>query len=557
MKNKLVLLLSLWIPCLSCGEKNKAMEIPLPSQSQKTAPTAISLSQADWAPPAAGASLTLTITSPALPTISAPPEWLGITKGNFVDYKLTVTLKADANGTYEGRESAINVSTTGVPSVSFKVKQAGKTVVPDPNLPNNSAVKRMKELGVGWNLGNQLDALEDGFSASDDEYGWPDETCWSNQKATQQTFDKIKSYGFTYVRIPVTWTRLIGPAPDYTLDATRLERVAEVIGYAHNAGLSVVMDTHHDECWFISFRKELDRRIAAGKIDAAKRDALIARYKQVYWLNIGDAVNDPALNAEIKAKIKAVWTQLANRFKDCGSWLMFEGFNEINDGGWGGSDDFKKNPARQCNVLNEWWQIFVDAVRATGGNNATRWLCVAPYASNPKYVDYLALPNDPANRIMVTFHYYDPSEYTIGDRQYSDWGHTGDPNRKDKKGDEDYVKSTFQKLLDKYAANNIPVCLDEFGCSLRDKTGNPRAWAFYLYYLEYVVKAARAYGIPAGIWDAGGRDYPGQEKHPYINHTTGEFMTLGREPIETVVKAWTTNDATYTLQSVYDRAPVF
>ena len=56
---------------------------------------------------------------------------------------------------------------------------------------------------------------------------------------------------------------------------------------------------------------------------------------------------------------------------------------------------------------------------------------------------------------------------------------------------------------------------------------------------------------------AGGRDNPGQEKHPYINHSTGEFMTLGREPIETVVKAWTTNDATYTLQSVYDRAPVF
>ena len=66
-------------------------------------------------------------------------------------------------------------------------------------------------------------------------------------------------------------------------------------------------------------------------------------------------------------------------------------------------------------------------------------------------------------------------------------------------------------------------------------------------------------GITLGAyaWDAGGRDNPGQEKHPYINHTTGEFMTLGREPIETVVKAWTTNDATYTLQSVYDRAPVF
>jgi endoglucanase len=554
MKNRRFLFLALLALSVSCGEKNKTMEIPLPSQ--KPAPTAISLSKPDWAAPTEGGTFTLTISSPKTPSLSATPGWLTLTKGNFVDYKLTVSVKAEANGTYDARTATLTVSAAGVSPVDFKITQAGKTAVPDPTLPNNNAVKRMKELGVGWNLGNQLDALEDGFSASDDKYGWPDETCWSNQKATQQTFDKIKSYGFTYVRIPVTWTRFIGPAPDYTLDATRLERVAEVIDYAHNAGLSVVMDTHHDECWFISFRKELDARIAAGKIDASRRDALIARYKQVYWLNIGDAVNDPALNAEIKAKIRAVWTQLANRFKSYGSWLMFEGFNEINDGGWGGSDDFEADPTRQCNILNEWHQVFVDAVRATGGSNATRWLGVAPYAANPKYVDYLKLPTDSAHKIMVSFHYYDPSEFTIGDKQYSDWGHTGDPTKKDKKGDEDYVKSTFGKLLDKYVKSDIPVYLGEYGCSLRDKN-DTRRWSFYLYWLEYVTKAARAYGFPAAIWDAGGKDTFGQEKHCYTNHGTGEFQSSGREPIETIVHAWTTDSSTYTLQSVYDSAPVF
>ena len=444
-----------------------------------------------------------------------------------------------------------------VPPPATTPTDPGTGTQEDPDaLPDNDAVARMKELGVGWNLGNQLDALPDGFSDDDDEYGWPDETCWSNKKATQQTFDKIRSYGFTTVRIPVTWAKFIGPAPDYKLNQERLDRVEEVIGYARSAGLNVIMDTHHDECWFLSFLEELDERIAAGRVSAGKRDALIRRYKEVYWLNIGDAVDDPVLNEEIKARIKAVWTQLALRFKDYGPWLMFEGFNEINDGGWGDSPDFRKDPTRQCDILNGWLQVFVDAVRATGGGNATRWLGVAPYAANPKYVKYLRLPTDPAGRLMVSFHYYDPSEFTVGEKQYSDWGHTGASGYKDKKGDEDYVQSTFANLRDTYIKNNIPVYLGEYGCSMRDKN-NTRAWRFYLYWLEYVTKAAREYGFPACIWDSGGKDTFGQEKHCYTNHGTGEFLSSGREPLETVVRAWTTEDPAYTLQSVYDNAPVY
>ena len=549
------LLVTILLPLLfACGkESNSVVVVPSPSQA---VPKSISLSEGSLSVPVEGESYTVTITSPVRPELSEVPDWISCTTGSYKDYKMMVTVKVAANDSYEARNASLTVSAKDVQSVALKVSQKGKLVVADPALPNNTATKRMKTLGIGWNLGNQLDALHDGDTDSGGKYGWPDETCWHNEKATQQTFDKVKSYGFNTVRIPVTWTKFIGPAPDYQLNQERLARVEEVIGYAHNAGLNVIMDTHHDECWFLSYLKDLDARIESGELPASRRDELIAQYKSVYWLNIGDAVNDPELNAEIKARIKAVWTQLANRFKNCGEWLMFEGFNEINDGGWGGSDDFEKDPTRQCNILNEWWQVFVDAVRATGGNNATRWLAVAPYASNPKYVDYLTLPKDAAGKLMVTFHYYDPSEYTIGDKQYSDWGHTGDPARKDKKGDEEYVKKTFQKLLDKYVSNNIPVFLDEYGCSLRDKNV-PRAWQFYLYYLEYVTKAARAYGFPAAIWDAGGRDKPGQEKHPYINHSTGEYLSSGREPIETIIRAWTTEDPTYTLQSVYDRAPVF
>ena len=104
--------------------------------------------------------------------------------------------------------------------------------------------------------------------------------------------------------------------------------------------------------------------------------------------------------------------------------------------------------------------------------------------------------------------------------------------------------------------NDIPVYLGEYGCSMRDKN-DTRCWKFYLYWLEYVTKAARVYGFPAAVWDSGGKDKPGQEKHCYTNHATGEFLSSGREPIETIVRAWTTTDPAYTLQSVYDSAPVF
>ena len=141
MKNCHFLFLALLALGTSCGEKNNTMEIPLPSQ--KPAPTTISLSKTDWAAPTEGGTFTLTITSPKVPSLSAAPEWLTVTKGNFIDYKLTVSVKAEANGTYDARSATLTVSTAGVSSVDFKISQAGKAVVADPVLPINSAVKRM------------------------------------------------------------------------------------------------------------------------------------------------------------------------------------------------------------------------------------------------------------------------------------------------------------------------------------------------------------------------------------------------------------------------------
>ena len=412
--------------------------------------------------------------------------------------------------------------------------QGGETQSDTPTLVNNDAIKRTMEMGLGWNLGNQLDAYEE--DPDDKDYLMPSETVWENPIVKQVAIEKVHAAGFKTIRIPVTWLGKIGPAPDYIIDSEWMARVTEVVGYARNAGFdNIIVDTHHDE-----------------------------DHDDGHWQDLKNAAKDPTLNAQIKKEITAVWTQIANNFKDCGSWLMFEGFNELNDGGWGHSAEFKADPQKQCNIINEWLQTFVDAVRNTGGNNATRWLSVTTYCANPIYIKYLVLPKDPAGKLMISVHYYDPSDYTLGKEgsdgkdylPYSDWGHTGASGKKHPKYDEDYVREVFGMLYEDYIAKNIPVYIGETGCSRRDKKDS-RSWDFSLYYMEYIAKAARSYGMPAILWDCGGKGVPGPEHHYYFRHDTGEYYPNAKEAIDVFLKGWYTEDPNYTLKSVYDSAPMY
>ena len=504
---------------LSCREKADPEPGPDPT------PTAITLSMESVSMPAVAADArTLTVTAPLRPSVSGIPDWLSWNDGTYDNYRITYTFSVAPNPDYQPRSAVIRIQ-SGELSKTFTVEQEAAekpqaNVYPTPG--TNRAWTMMQTLGPGWNLGNQLDAYINWESERRD---YPDETCWGNQKATQATFDGVKAAGFKSVRIPVTWLRMIGPAPDYRIDGNWMGRVAEIVGYAHNAGLQVIVNTHHDE----------------------------NHGSDTHWLDIKNAAKDATLNATVKDAIKAVWTQIAEQFKDCGDWLILEGFNELNDGGWGWSPEFRADPTKQCGILNEWNQVFVDAVRATGGNNATRWLGVPTYAANADYTAYFTLPADPAGKLMVSVHYYDPSDYTIGEPQYEEWGHTGTPGKKAPYGDEDRVREVFGKLWKDYVEKDIPVYVGEYGASMRRKT-DTRAWAFYKYYMEYVSKAAKTYGLPCFLWDngAGGE---GREQHGYINHATGTPMGNAREILDVIVKAWTKADADYTLDTVYATAP--
>ena len=369
-----------------------------------------------------------------------------------------------------------------------------------------------RKLGLGWNLGNQLDAHVDGM---------PDETCWGNGKATQQTFNKLAEAGITSVRIPVTWLGKVGEAPDYSIDKAWLNRVMDMVTYAENAKLNVIINLHHDGA------------------------------DSQYWLSIKRASASEEANDSIKAQLKAMWTQIAQKFKYKGEFLIFESMNEIHDGGWGWGDNLN-DQGKQYAILNEWNQVFVDAVRAVGGENDDRFLGIPGYCTNADLtLKHLALPEDGAEgRLMVAVHFYDPYEYTLN-AKFSEWGHTGASGKKETWGDEDNVKKVFGQLSEKYVAQGIPVYIGEMGCVHR---GNERAESFRKYYLEYVCKAAREYGMAPFYWDNGAKG-AGRECSGLFDHATGEYLNNGKEIVEVMKKAVFTRDKAYTLDKVYDGAP--
>lgn len=409
------------------------------------------------------------------------------------------SLSFTASASHGGERTGTITFTMGSVQESVAVKQAAGT--PNP-VQGENAWEVVKSLGLGWNLGNQLESVNNGVSS---------ETAWGNQPTTQTMFDQLAAVGFTSVRIPVTWSGHFGEAPGYLIEEAWLNRVAEVVEYAECAGLKAIVNIHHDG-----------------------------------WLDIKEAAEDESKNLLIKEQLKAIWTQIAERFKDTGSFLMFESMNEIHDGGWGWGGN-RTDGGHQYAILNSWNQVFVDAVRAVGGENLNRYLGVPGYVTNINLtLQSFVLPEDVVpNRLMLAVHCYDPMDYTLNGK-YSEWGHTADPGKKAPDGDEESIVSQFKQLQEKYVDNGIPVYIGEMGC---DHRKDSREEAFRRYYLEYFCKAAQTYGIAPFYWDDGGADLC------LLNHATGEFQSDALEAIAVMTKAIFNEDASYTLQTVYDNAP--
>ena len=461
-----------------------------------------------------GGEETFTVSSSTQPYVTSDASWLVVETGKIdKDHNTTVKVQAGANRKAEAGSGTLTVSCGGK-SVSVSVAQEAFAAPAVATATTLTPQMVFDAMGPGWNMGNHMDAINNGVSG---------ETLWGNPKCTQATMDGVKAAGYKAVRICTTWEGHIGPAPAYRIEDKWLDRVAEIVGYAERAGLVAIVNTHHDE---------------------------------TYWQDISKCINNAANHEKVKDEVFALWTQIAEKFKDKGEWLVFESFNEIQDGGWGWNPayPFYKDPATQYRILNEWNQTFVDAVRATGGQNATRWLGIPGYACNPGFtIAGLVLPKDytDTNRLMVAVHDYDPYDYTLKNPFVRQWGHTAAADQRLSGNNEKAVVDVFDNLKTAYLDKGIPVYLGEMGCSRHEKDDLP----YQRYYMEYFCKAAADHLLPMYLWDNGAKG-TGSETHAYIDHGTGKFVDEeAKTLVGLMVKAVTTKDPAYTLQSVYDAAP--
>jgi len=420
---------------------------------------------------------------------------------NCPDYETKVTITLP--------KGLIGVTGALADEYSFSFTTAKKPVITD-----NDAIALAKKLGWGWNLGNHFDTSS-GEDGKHPQWGY-----WDNAKPTQTLYTNLKKAGASTVRIGVTWGNYQNTST-WEIEADYMAEVRQNVEWAEAAGLNVILNLHHDE----------------------------------YWLDIKGAANNSSTNTAIKERIEKTWKQIAEAFKDKGEFLIFESFNEIQDGKWGWGDN-RTDGGKQYNTLNEWNQLVVNTIRATGGNNATRWIGIPAYASSPSFAleSSFVLPTDAAKKILVSVHFYDPNTFTLTPEDNggkSEWGHTAASGKAQAGSNEDHVVEIFQKLQERYIANNIPVYIGEYGCVMHN---NDRSNLFRNYYLEYVCRAAHTYNMPLCIWDnnsVGG----GNEHHGYFNHNDGTYLNDMESLVQTMIKAATSDDANYTLESIYNSAP--
>ena len=307
-----------------------------------------------------------------------------------------------------------------------------------------------KNIVMGWNLGNSLEA--EGT-----------ETSWGNPATTADMIKAIKGEGFNAIRIPVRWGQHCDVST-MTIDEKWLSRVKEIVDWCLAEDMYVIINTHHD-LWL-----------------------------EHYPIN--------AKKAELNEKLGKLWTNIATAFADYDGRLAFAGLNEVNaEGNWG------LTPTQEnYDVTNSFNQTFVDAVRATGGNNVQRNLIVQSYRCNPTMgLTNLVVPTDPTpNRLSVEFHYYDPYSYCSGAAgSYNYWGIAfSDKGTVTPDGNEKSLANFFLTIREKWWEQGLGVVIGEYGCSCHYTTADKATQeANMQYYMKCLVAEARKNGFAAFVWD--------------------------------------------------------
>lgn len=323
-----------------------------------------------------------------------------------------------------------------------------------------TALEMTELMGNGINLGNTMEAYGRiwlGTGARPTEY----ETCWGQPVTTQEMLDGMKAAGFDTLRLPVAWTNAMNfETGDYTIDKAYLDRVEEIVRYARNAGMYVIINDHWDGGWWGMF----------GSASQETRDSAMELYK-------------------------AMWTQIGERFKEYSDYVIFESGNEelghrLNDTDIA-TDSGTLSDSDCYTVANRINQAFVDTIRGLGGNNSQRFLLIAGFNTDIKGTcnSRFKMPEDTAeNKLLISVHYYEPSGYCINS-SIAAWG---------TRQEYDTMNDTLA-LMKSFTDKGYGVIIGEYGVRMKDNVSEPKDNTGD--YVRNLLNNCDLYGYCPVLWD--------------------------------------------------------
>lgn len=339
--------------------------------------------------------------------------------------------------------------------------------------PNQMIAK----MGRGINLGNILSA--------------PIEGNWA-PALTETYLDDVKSIGFKTVRIPIdfygtrtsgntsafsklanTANNYNGSESDYTISSSYLNRIEEIINWSLERGLITILDFHGNQ---------------------VKEEFLYTFSPKDKWSSYYTEPTSAKRVAD-NQKFRAIWKQIANKFKNYSDNLLFEVVNE----------PYFFMTDSEMDVLNT---DIIKIIRDSGSKNVHRNIIITGGSKNayeaPLQISDNVLTSD--NYLIATFHYYKPREFTASSEEsHSDytWGSNDDKA---------LIDNHFTTVNNWAISKDIPVLLGEFGAdnangidyasNTYSSFGGPEDESRVAFHKYLAVKAIEL-GFAFTVWDAG------------------------------------------------------
>jgi aryl-phospho-beta-D-glucosidase BglC (GH1 family) len=368
-----------------------------------------------------------------------------------------------------------------VSCISISGVNSDKQTVSAAGLTGKNSYEITEQMTIGWNLGNSLECTNDSFNYDTAPKSFV--TTWGNPEPTAEMIKTVKAAGFNTIRIPVTWYQHLKYNEStgvYEINQKWMAYVKKVVDWAYNENMFIILNVHHEE-----------------------------------WVNAPE-FNQQAY-AEASAKLRDIWTQVSEQFKDYDQHLIFEGMNEPRETGkgsaveWGSGDD---NSRTYINNLNE---IFVNTVRGQGSApNSERLLMLPGYcaSSDINAINAIKIPQNSGN-VALSVHAYTPYFFAMDTGEYANHNFPGSDGYGNNY--EAQLQSLFSSFKAASDSKGVPMIIGEFSASDFDNTQSRVNWA------KYYLTLAKQAGITCVLWDNNVPNNGTGEAHGYLYRLTNTW----------------------------------